>query len=390
MTEVKTMPTAKNLTYLRARNQGAILQTLLQGESISKQELSRRLNLTPMSISYIAGDLLEKGILIENRSATIKKETLGRRGVALSIAPNRLLAVGVSVSRRHLRVSLVELCGKTLKCISHQHDENVTTSILTQQIVNDIKELLPLAPREYILGIGVSCIGLVDIQNKTVISTTDFYGINTWPIGETLQKEFDIPCFVAEDMKAAGLTEHYYGTAKGLSDFIYLGITYGLGAGVIAGGKLLEGNRGFCGEVGHTTLHYDGIPCVCGNRGCAEKYLSVSAITERLGLSSWQQFIDLCKNEPDNSEVATVTKELSTLIVNIINNYDSEAIIIGHEGADLPEQFFENINRQVNARILARSVKNVSIISSSIPEKIHELNGAAIVFFQLFAGNFKL
>ena len=60
------MPTAKNLTYLRARNQGAVLQTLLQGKSITKQELSHRLNLTPMSISYIAGDLLEKGILFEN------------------------------------------------------------------------------------------------------------------------------------------------------------------------------------------------------------------------------------------------------------------------------------------------------------------------------------
>jgi len=334
--------------------------------------------------------LLEKGILFENRETTIKKDTPGRRGVALSIAKERLLAVGVSVSRRHLRVSLVDLCGNTLKYFSHQHDGEVTKHSLTSQIINDIKELLPLAPKEHILGIGVSCIGLVDIQKKTVISTTDFYGINNWDIGEVLQKEFDMPCFVAEDMKAAGLTEHYYGTAKELCDFVYLGITYGVGAGVIAGGKLLEGNRGFCGEVGHTTLHPDGIECVCGNRGCAEKYLSVSAITERFGISDWQQFVQLCKNEHENHIVETVARELSTLIINIVNNFDCEAVIIGHEGALLPKTFFDSVNLQVNNRILARSVKNVSIIPSSLSEKIHQLNGASIVFFQLFAGFFKL
>ena len=58
--------TAKNLTYLRAQNQGAILRTLLMGKENTKQELAQKLNLTPMSISYITNDLLEKGILTQN------------------------------------------------------------------------------------------------------------------------------------------------------------------------------------------------------------------------------------------------------------------------------------------------------------------------------------
>ena len=384
------MPTAKNLTYLRARNQGAVLETLLRGENISKQELAHRLKLTPMSISYIAGDLLEKGILQENRTAPIKKDTPGRRGVALSITPNRLLAVGVSVSRRHLRVSLAELSGKTLHCITHQHNENVTSESLTEQISLDIAEVLTLAPKEHILGIGVSCIGLVDIQEKTVISTTDFYGIENWNIGKVLEERFSLPCFVAEDMKAAGLAEYYYGAAKNLTDFIYLGITYGLGSGIIADGKLLEGNRGFCGEVGHTTLYHDGLTCVCGNRGCAEKYLSVGAITERLSLENWDEVISFCNKNPEDKALDTIIHELSTLIVNIINNFDSEAIVIGHEGAALPEFVFEALNLEVNKRILARNVKTVNILPSLIPKQIHALNGAAIVFFQLFAGTFKL
>ena len=384
------MPTAKNLTYLRAKNQGAVLRTLLMEENISKQEIAHRLHLTPMSISYIAGDLLEKGILQENRTERIKKETPGRRGIALSVTPGRLLAVGVSVTRRHVCVSLVDLCGKTLNYKSHRHGESVTAASLTAQIIKDITEILHGVKRENVLGIGISCSGLVDMQTKTIIFTTDFYDISNWQIGKILEEEFDLPCFAAEDMKAAALAEYYYGTAKKLSDFIYLGITYGLGAGVIAGGKLLEGNRGFCGEVGHTTLYHDGAPCGCGNRGCAEMYVSAGAIIRRAGVKDWPSFIALCEEDTQNAKTAEIRHDLSTLLVNIINSFDTEAVVIGHEGADLPQAFFTLLEKEVNSRILAKNVKNVEILPSRIPGEIHALNGAAICFFQLFAGYFRL
>ena len=384
------MPTAKNLTYLRARNQGAILQTLLCGENISKQELSQRLNLTPMSISYITRDLLEKGILSENKSSPIKKDTPGRRGVAISIEKNRLLAISVSVTRLHLHVSLVDLTGDTLMCYSHVHSDNFTAQTLTDTIIEDTEKILEKTIKEHILGIGISCIGLVDIQENTVLSATDFYEIKDWQIGNILQKQFDIPCYVVEDMKAAGLAEQYYGATQGLADFIYLGITYGLGAGVIAGGKLLEGNRGFCGEVGHTTLYHNGKECGCGNRGCAETYLSVGAIIERAGLKDWKEFLDMCEKSPYSTLVESITSDLATLLVNIVNSFDTEAVIIGHEGAMLPSFIFVSLNEEVNRRIIARRAKKVDILPSAISEKIHALNGAAIVFSHLFNGDFKL
>ncbi len=383
------MPNAKNLTYLRAQNQGAVLRTLLLEKNVSKQQLARRLNLTPMSISYITNDLLEKGILAE-RQGGIKKESPGRRAVALEIVPERLLAIGVSISRRHLRISLADLAGNTLQLISHRHRKKETKESLTARIIEEIEALWQKAPAEHILGIGVSCIGLVDIREKTVVATTDFYEIKDWPIGRILEERFGRTCYVVEDMKAAGLAEFYYGAAGKLTDFIYLGITYGLGAGVISNSKLLEGNRGFCGEVGHTTLYADGKTCGCGNRGCAEMYLSVGAILERLGLCDWQEFLVLCEKSPADPMVRAITRDLSTLLVNIVNTYDTQAVLIGHEGALLSGEVFEQLNEEVNRRIMARAVKTVSILPSAIPEKIHALSGAAVIFSRLFGGEFKL
>ena len=51
---------------------------------------------------------------------------------------------------------------------------------------------------------------------------------------------------------------------------------------------------------------------------------------------------------------------------------------------------FEQLNRQVNERLLARAVKQVEIMPSAIADKIHSLNGAAIIFSRLFGGEFKL
>lgn len=382
--------TAKNLTYLRAQNQGAVLRTLLMGKNISKQELAQRLNLTPMSISYITNDLLEKGILTQNQAQPIPKNSPGRRAVALEIATHRLLAIGVSISRRHLRVSLSDICGQTIRLISHRHPSVLNKEDLTAQIIANIEELLLLAPREHILGIGVSCIGLVDIREKTVINTTDFFDIQNWPIGKFLQEHFGFNCYVVEDMKAAGLAEYYYGAARTFNDFIYLGITYGLGAGIISNSKLLEGNRGFCGEVGHTTLYHDGKTCGCGNRGCAEMYLSVGAILERMGLKDWQDFAALCQKSPQDPAVQSIVRDLTTLLVNIVNCYDPQAVIIGHEGAVFSKELFEQMDAEVNRRIIAGGIKNVKILPSAISEKIHALNGAAVVFSRLFGGEFKL
>lgn len=380
--------TAKNLTYLRAQNQGAVLKALLMEKSLSQRELAERLHLTPMSISYITADLLEKGIIAEREA--IKKDSPGRRAVALELVPERLLAVGVSVSRRHLRISLADLSGNTLRLLSLCHRDRETKESLTKRIIEGIEAFWQPPVVDRILGIGVSCIGLVDIREKTVSTTTDFYGIEDWPIGRILEERFGRTCLVVEDMKAAGLAEFYYGAARNFSDFIYLGLTYGLGAGVISNGKLLEGNRGFCGEIGHITLYADGKTCGCGNRGCAETYLSVGAILERTGLSEWSELVELSQSSPKDPALRFIARDLSTLLVNTVNCFDTQAVIIGHEGALLGEGFYKEIKEEVNRRILARKLKSVSILPSAIPEKIHVLNGAAIIFSRLFGGEFKL
>lgn len=69
------------------------------------------------------------------------------------------------------------------------------------------------------------------------------------------------------------------GAGQGTRDMLYVTVSTGIGAGIIAGGRLYHGARGGAGEAGHMTLLVDGPLCSCGRRGCWEALASGTAVT---------------------------------------------------------------------------------------------------------------
>ena len=68
------------------------------------------------------------------------------------------------------------------------------------------------------------------------------------------------------------------GAAVGCRSMVLITLGTGVGSGIIADGKLLEGAGGTGAEVGHALLVLDGEPCTCGRRGCWEAYGSATAL----------------------------------------------------------------------------------------------------------------
>ena len=64
------------------------------------------------------------------------------------------------------------------------------------------------------------------------------------------------------------MAEHEWGAGRGVDDFVMVTLGTGIGGGIIAEGKLLQGRSGFAGEIGHMVVEAHGIPCPCGGMGC--------------------------------------------------------------------------------------------------------------------------
>ena len=80
--------------------------------------------------------------------------------------------------------------------------------------------------------------------------------------------------FCENDANCAALAEHEWGAARGISDFVMVTLGTGIGGGIVADGQLVRGRSGFAGEIGHMVVEARGAPCLCGGRGCWERYAS--------------------------------------------------------------------------------------------------------------------
>ena len=89
--------------------------------------------------------------------------------------------------------------------------------------------------------------------------------------------------WIDNDAKALALAEGWLGAAAGVSDFVAMVVSTGVGGGIVSGGRLLDGAEGNAGHIGHVIVEPEGRPCACGARGCLEAEASGTAIAAITG-----------------------------------------------------------------------------------------------------------
>jgi glucokinase len=130
-------------------------------------------------------------------------------------------------------------------------------------------------------GIGLGAPGPMDIQAGT-ISPANMKGWRDVPIKSFLENYFQIETYFDNDANAAALAEWLFGAGSGVDNMIYLTMSTGIGAGIIADGHLLRGASGIAGECGHVIIELDGPECNCGQHGCYEAFCGGRAIAQRM------------------------------------------------------------------------------------------------------------
>jgi glucokinase len=133
---------------------------------------------------------------------------------------------------------------------------------ITSLLSENIRRLAGSAGMTEILGIGISVAGPVDHGNGSVVRPPNI-PLETIPLVGPLQTEFGAPVRIINDCHAGILGEVYYGSLTAEKNAVYLTMSTGIGAGIISGGKILLGNRGNAGEVGHFFVD-DRFNCTCG------------------------------------------------------------------------------------------------------------------------------
>jgi predicted NBD/HSP70 family sugar kinase len=129
-------------------------------------------------------------------------------------------------------------------------------------------------------GLGVAIWGMVNSQSN-VIHFAPNLNWHDVSLKTRWMDLFNIPVFIENDANASALGEYYFGNGQGIEDFLYLSMDIGVGAGIIANGRLFRGFSGYAGEIGHVTIDPKGALCNCGKRGCLETEIGRLIIVEQ-------------------------------------------------------------------------------------------------------------
>ncbi len=126
-------------------------------------------------------------------------------------------------------------------------------------------------------SVGVGLPGLVDRRGVLRVGP-NLAGIVDVAFGDRLARRLGVPVAVDNDANCAMWAEHELGAARGADEAILVTLGTGIGAGLVAGGRLHRGANGFAAEAGHMVVDPNGPRCPCGARGCWERFGSGSGL----------------------------------------------------------------------------------------------------------------
>ncbi len=257
-----------------------VLTTIRDHEPLSRAEIAYRARLSPSVVSTVTRSLIERGVVQE---VGTERAAMGRPSILLRVRPEFAYFVGLSLDGVRVTGTLVDLGGAVLADADERLRDRAPASVvdacasLTARLLDRPEAAIDPAS---VASIGIALSGLVDAADGTCIQST-VMGWDDVPIGPMLERRLERPVVAANDADAVAVGERLYGTATGFDDVAVLSIGQGIGAGIVASGRLFQGTHGAAGELGHCTIELDGPPCRCGKRGCLEAIASVPALMER-------------------------------------------------------------------------------------------------------------
>lgn len=197
---------------------------------------------------------------------------------------NKKIVVGIDIGGTNTVFGIVERDGKILfdgKIRTSDFDEpEVFVAALYEKINISIKKL---GNSHDVMGFGIGA-PMGNINKGTIEYPADLPWKGIIPIADIFHKYTDLPVIVTNDANAAAVGEMVYGGAKGMKNFVVITLGTGLGSGFVVDGKLVYGEDGFAGELGHTAIRpgQSNRECGCGRKGCLETYVSASGIKRTL------------------------------------------------------------------------------------------------------------
>jgi glucokinase len=189
-----------------------------------------------------------------------------------------------------------------------------------------------------------------------------------------------VPVFVLNDAHAALLGEVWQGAAQGYRNVILLTLGTGVGGAALVDGRLIKGNIGRAGHLGHVTVNSDGSPDIVNTPGSLEQMIGNYNVSDRSGgrFSSTRLLVEA--HLRGDTEATTIwlrsILHLAAAIASFINAFDPEIVIIGGGIAQAGSALFDPLRKELDRFEWRPLGHTVHVIPAALGEKAGAIGAA--------------
>lgn len=248
---------------LRRLNSAHVLSAIRDHGPISRSALAKTIGLSKPTVNEVVEALLRDGTVVESiDNGSGRPARPGRRARLLRFRADRGHVLGVDIGADKLLVLVADLNGDVVASERRRvaARERSHTEVLLERVRQAATASLKRAgiPRTRLQAVGVGTPGVVDPATGRLTLAPQLGGWEGLPLGQRLQRSFSCPVLVENEVHLAVLAERWRGAAQGIEDALFVQAGYGIGCGLLIGGRLYRGANGAAGEIGYLPFVSDG------------------------------------------------------------------------------------------------------------------------------------
>lgn len=285
-------------------------------------DLAKVLDLSIPTVTKLVEDMCQIGFL----NTYGKLETSGGRHPHLyGLNPDACYFIGVDIRRYSVNIGLINFNGELVESqmnVPYVFENTMAGLDALCEIITKFIESLIIDVKK-ILNINVNVSGRVNPESGYSYSWFNFGEV---PLSQLMSEKTGYEVSIDNDTRAMTYGEYLRSNISEKKDVLFVNVSWGVGLGIIIGGKVYAGKSGFAGEFGHTPAYDNGLICHCGKKGCLETEASGNAIYRKLVERVQQGEMSLLADAVMKGELITLE-----MIADAVNNEDTLCIELVEE-----------------------------------------------------------
>jgi predicted NBD/HSP70 family sugar kinase len=377
------MPKITNTVQMKTANILAIYSTLRREGPQTKRDLAEKTKLSFSSVSNLTNMLAGSGLVRLGREIP---STGGRK--ALSVSMNPSFAYSLVIDLHNTRIAylgLSDMMNNVVTRTSFRLEKEDTLD----QLLKKIKTATAYLFRQVASPVFGVCVGVSAIQTESTIIHSNIPILEGINLKRYLSEIFPEKMIIIENDANLSVLSQMMQTEATQKNLLFIFLDEGVGLGIVIGGKLYKGTKGFAGEFGHMKVTGVTKRCKCGATGCLRLVAPLNTIAEDLvetteyqnaespqvyAQSLYQRYQ---KGDPLVVErVDLAAEKLGEACASLYDIFNPEEIIIGGNMGKLFQCISPTLRRQCMRRSHLARITDLEVQFLETPAETLVMQGA--------------